>query len=162
MRATARRARRRGRWTGGYDAGFSPVWFDDLDLTLALRRHGLKVFFTPEVRVVHHLGLRRKPPGQRTLAAGRSVARAALPTLAADRLIRGLALDRPPRAHRERLAHHFEYWRSKWGFDLLNPDLDAVRRRWGDTELWWRQDPDRRAAGRRVVAAHEARVARRS
>ena len=41
---------------GGYDPGFAPVWFDDLDLTLSLRRNGLKVFFLPDVRVVHHIG----------------------------------------------------------------------------------------------------------
>ena len=44
---------------GGYDPGLEPVWFDDLDLTLCMRREGLKVFCLPEVRVVHHVGERR-------------------------------------------------------------------------------------------------------
>ena len=37
---------------GGYDPGYSPVWFDDLDLTLSIRRHNKKVFFTPEGHLI--------------------------------------------------------------------------------------------------------------
>jgi len=142
---------------GGYDPGFSPVWFDDLDLTLSIRRHGLKVFFFPEVRVVHHLGRRNLSPGQRAAARARSLARALLPRRGAARLIQALDLDRPPREHRERLAHHYAYWREKWGFDLVNPDMDAVRARWGETEICWRYDPAMRAEGERIAAAFGAR-----
>ena len=35
---------------GGYDPRWSPVWFDDLDLTMCLRREGLKVFYLPDVQ----------------------------------------------------------------------------------------------------------------
>jgi len=38
---------------GGYDEGFSPVWFEDLDLALSSRRLGYKVFFVPGVHIVH-------------------------------------------------------------------------------------------------------------
>ena len=43
---------------GGYDPGWAPVWFDDLDLTMCMRREGLKVFYLPDVRVIHHSGRR--------------------------------------------------------------------------------------------------------
>ena len=55
-----------------------------------------------------------------------------------------------------RLAHHYAYWREKWGFDLVNPDVDAIRARYADTELCWRYDPDRRAAGEAIAAAWSA------
>ncbi len=148
---------------GGYDPGYAPVWFDDLDLTLAIRRHGLKVFFTPEVRVVHHV--QGRSAGQsvsirRRVAAGvRALARVALPRGPRARLIRALELDRTPREHTDRLAHHYAYWRDKWGFDMLNPDMHAVRERWGDTEICWRTVAQRRAAGEAIVAAYEARRA---
>jgi GT2 family glycosyltransferase len=136
---------------GGYDPGFAPVWFDDLDLSLSIRRLGYKVFYLPEVRVVHWLGARTPRPAWRR-AAGR------LPAAARARLARVLRMDRPPPEHRARLEHHYAYWRRKWGFDMLNPDIEAVRERWGETEVCWRSNPEMRAAGERIVAAYEQRA----
>jgi GT2 family glycosyltransferase len=119
---------------GGYDPGFNPVWFDDLDLTMSLRRLGLKVFCLPEVRAVHHVGERT---GRRD-----SALRRALPAWLRRR---------PKPTHPERLAHHYAYWREKWGFDLLNPDVEELQRRWGGTEVCWRYDPERRRAGEEIV-----------
>jgi GT2 family glycosyltransferase len=127
---------------GGYDSGFAPVWFDDLDLTLRMRTHGLKVFFRPDVRVVHHVG------------QGRHGARLSgvLPVRARHRIAGRLGLHPLPREQRDRLAHHYRYWREKWGFDLLNPDMEALRRRWGGTELCWRFDEGMREAGERIAS----------
>lgn len=119
---------------GGYDPGFNPVWFDDLDLTMSLRRLGLKVFCLPDVRVVHHVGERI---GRRNSFVRRTVP---------PRLRR-----RPKPTHPERLAHHYAHWREKWGFDLLNPDVAALRKRWGDTEVCWRYEPERRRAGEEIA-----------
>ena len=130
---------------GGYDPGFAPVWFDDLDLTLSLRRLGLKVFCLPEVRVVHHVGERI---GRADSPSRRAFAR--LPRAARMRLARARPAQ-PPAEHRARLAHHYAYWREKWGFDLLNPDLDELQRRWGHTEVGWRTDPARRRAGEEIL-----------
>ncbi len=130
---------------GGYDPGFAPVWFDDLDLTLSLRRLGLKVFCLPEVRVVHHVGER----------IGRSdspLRRVATRLPKAARM--GLARARPARPspeHRSRLVHHYAYWREKWGFDMLNPDVAELQRRWGSTEVGWRTDPAMRRAGEEIL-----------
>lgn len=143
---------------GGYDPGFAPVWFDDLDLTLRLRRGGLKVFFMPEVHVIHHVN--RRLAGQR---GAQQVARtlrkgvgASLPRNVRRRLSRTLNLDRPPREQWQRLVHHYSYWRQKWGFDMLNPDMDAVRKRWGPTELCWKLNEEMRQAGQQMIAAFEA------
>jgi GT2 family glycosyltransferase len=139
---------------GGYDTGYSPVWFDDLDLCVSIRAQGRKVFYTPDVYVLHRIQ-GRKPPEPVTLAQrAKAAARAATPAPIRASIRRR----RDPGRHysdqqRERLLHHYAYWRSKWGWDFLNPDLAAMQERWGDTEIWWREDPERRAVGQRILAA---------
>jgi GT2 family glycosyltransferase len=147
---------------GGYDPGWQPVWFDDLDLCLAIRRAGYKVFFLPDVRVIHRLSLRRTSEDTRSPlrrragnAAGHVLRR--LPPRLHERIVHAANLDRPPPEHLERLHHHYAYWREKWGWDPLNPDMESARERYGDTELWWARDPARRAAGEEIVAAFETR-----
>ena len=84
---------------GGYDERWAPVWFDDLDLTMCMRREGLKVFYLPDVRVLHHVGRRveqERPLRRAAIATRRAIgsdpARAhAPPHLAAAR-------PRPPAA----------------------------------------------------------------
>jgi glycosyltransferase involved in cell wall biosynthesis len=141
---------------GGYDCGYEPVWFDDLDLTLCFRRNGLKVFFTPEVRVVHHVAHRiaDEPPARRALLKARKRSRALLPRRMRRRITQALDIDRPPAQQWRRLVHHYEYFRNKWGFDMLNPDIDEMRRRWGDTELCWRINPEMRRVGEAIVARY--------
>ncbi|MGI8749106.1 MAG: glycosyltransferase family 2 protein [Thermoleophilaceae bacterium] len=148
---------------GGYDAGFSPVWFDDIDLCLGIRLGGKKVFYTPDVRVLHRLGVREAATepgrGPRASAVGRarrvaSRAGSGWPAARAA-LARGMGLNRPPEAHRDRLRHHYAYWLEKWGWDPLNPNMDEVRRRYGDSELCWSLDPGRRAAGEAIVERFE-------
>jgi GT2 family glycosyltransferase len=137
---------------GGYDPGYAPVWFDDLDLTLSIRRHGLKVFFMPDVHVIHHAKARVTvaPGGRRALEAMRRLARATVAPRLRHRLAR--TLDLQPREVRDRLAHHYDYWHQKWGFDLLNPDMDAVIKRWGQTEICWRYNEQTRKAGDLIAA----------
>ena len=55
------------------------------------------------------------------------------------------------------LRHHHEYWRQRWGWDPRNPDMDEIERRWAGTEICWRSDPVRRAAGEQIARAFEAR-----
>lgn len=146
---------------GGYDPGWAPVWFDDLDLTMCIRRHGLKVFFLPDVRVVHHVGRRvaDERVGRRSWIRLRRAMGATLPAAVRRRVSQSLNLDRPPRKYWARLEHHYAYWREKWGFDMLNPDMDAVLDRWGETEVCWRYNADMREAGERIVSAYQGRPA---
>jgi GT2 family glycosyltransferase len=139
---------------GGYDPGWAPVWFDDLDLTLCIRREGLKVFYLPSVRVVHHVGLRiAGEPAPKRAATGvrKAIGRTVSPATR-RRISQGLNLDRPPRDKWARLERHYAYWREKWGFDMLNPDMEAVLRRWGGSEVCWRYDPEMREAGERIAS----------
>ena len=142
---------------GGYDPGFSPVWFDDLDLGLRIRQAGYKIFYTPEVHVIHRLDLR----GDRTHGSGyhlRKRVRRAAGRLVPKAMIRAYVraeqrgTDHPPHELR-RLRHHYAYWGEKWGFDLLNPDMDRVIERYGDSEICWAYDARRRAAGDEILAA---------
>jgi glycosyltransferase involved in cell wall biosynthesis len=143
---------------GGYDPGFSPVWFDDLDLALSGRKLGLKVFYMPGVEIVHRMSLRGERKKESTMGTvrkkGRRAVGSVLPRRLAETIVkveqRGTA--HPPHELR-RLRHHYAYWREKWGFDLMNPDMEQVLARYGDTELCWRYDPARRAAGEEISAA---------
>ena len=144
---------------GGYDLGWTPVWFEDLDLSLSARRLGYKVFALPEVRVLHRrsmAGGREAGSDGSTNAASpaRRVAARILPRAAKEVVGRVLGVDaRSPEAI-ARFHHHYAFWREKWGFDLLNPDMDAVLARYGGSEVCWRHDESMRAAGERIVARH--------
>jgi hypothetical protein len=72
------------------------------------------------------------------------------------RISHGLDLDLPPHSTWARLKHHYAYWQQKWGFDMLNPDMEEVLERWGGTEVCWRYDRELREAGERIVAAYQA------
>ncbi len=145
---------------GGYDSGYAPVWLDDLDLTLCMRRSGLKVFFMPEIRVVHHVGRRMAgEPGRKR--AVRTMRRGIGRLLRPDsrrRISQSLGIDRPPREQWQRLQHHYAYFKCKWGFDMLNPDMDAVLERWGETELCWQFNEHMRESGERIIAAWQRRT----
>jgi GT2 family glycosyltransferase len=152
---------------GGYDHEWSPVWFDDVDLCLKIRARGKKVFYTPRVRAIHHFGHRSESKALRAKLTPPRVRRGllrrlekVLPRRAGRAIERRFDVDLLGYYTKEqcaRLRHHHEYWRHKWGWDARNPDMDAVERRWGDTEVWWARDPERRAAGERIAAAYEAR-----
>ena len=136
---------------GGFDEGFAPVWFEDLDLSLTARRLGTKVFLLGDVRVLHQGNRSGENP-----SLARRIARR-LPQRAIDAVVAAGKLDRPPPAVLERLRGHYAHWREKWGFDLLNPDMAAIEARYGGTEVCWRRDERMRAAGEEIAARDGAR-----
>jgi GT2 family glycosyltransferase len=148
---------------GGYDLGWTPVWFEDLDLSLSARRLGWKVFALPEVRVLHRRSMRgSRETGTDGSAPAPTVARRVaarvLPRAAKEMIAKTIKLDPPSPETLARFHHHYAYWREKWGFDLLNPDMDYVFERYGDTEVCWRYDDAMRAAGKRIAAAYRSPV----
>ena len=154
---------------GGYDTAYSPLWFDDLDLCLSIRRLGKKVFFTPGVRVVHRYGIRERRAIEATGALGRARERAwrmaagvggLLPPATRAAAARRIGLDRPRPEHRARLAHHYAYWQEKWGWHPLNPDMDAVVRRHRGSEICWALEPELTAAGREIADRFTAEAVR--
>ena len=152
---------------GGYDTGFAPVWLDDLDLSMSIRRLGRKVFYLPDVKVTHYITGRgpRVTPSERFRPArvGRAIVRRSARRLSGDtrarierRLNTDLELHFDP-VQKARMEHHYAYWQQKWGWHPVNPDMAAIEERWGGTEVCWATDDTRRAAGediaRRFAAA---------
>jgi GT2 family glycosyltransferase len=147
---------------GGIDTRFSPVWIEDDDFALAIRREGWKVFYVPDVRVLHQATKRnaRHGPQDRRLIQGPVVDLVALIPYRAKRLVGPwLALRKEPEWRLRLLAGHYATWREKWGFDPLNPDLEAVRRRWGGSEIMWGEDEELRAAGARIADSYRSSLA---
>lgn len=151
---------------GGWDPGWSPVWFEDFDFALSARRLGFKVFYLPDVRIVHRVHMRNpRESGRRWEAAllglRRGVGRYAPRTLRAGvaRIARLGDLD-PQR--RTLLAHHYAYFARKWGFDPLNPDMDEVLARHGHSEVCWAYDPGMRRTGEDIMEAWRAATPRSS
>ena len=144
---------------GGYDNAWNPVWFEDLDMSLSARRLGGKVFVLPDVRVLHRQSARgSRDPGAdgsapRPPLAHRVAARV-LPRSAKEVIARRMGLEDLPPEIIARFHRKYEIWRGKWGFDPLNPDMNAVLARYGDTEVCWRHDAARRAAGEEILAAY--------
>jgi glycosyltransferase involved in cell wall biosynthesis len=150
---------------GGFDTIYDPVGFEDFDFALGARRLGRKVFFFPEVRVVHRVSLRnpRSDGARRELwlwRARRGVG-GAFPLWLRKRVAAAARIGDHDPARIALLQRHYESFRRKWGFDPLNPDMDEVLARHGGTEVCWAYDDERREAGRRIVDAYLRRGAPR-
>jgi len=141
---------------GGWDRAWSPVWFEDFDFSFGARRLGKKVFFLPEVRIVHRLTMRNPRDasrrGEAALLRMRRRLGHAVPAALRARIARAAKLGDLAPERRALLERHYSHWRTKWGFDPLNPDLDELAARWGGTEICWRFDEHRRAAGEAILA----------
>ena len=74
---------------GGFDHRYDPVGFEDFDFALGARRLDRKVFFFPEVEVVHRLTLRNprtdSSRAEWMLWRLRQAGRGAVPTARAQR-----------------------------------------------------------------------------
>lgn len=151
---------------GGWDPGFSPVWFEDFDFALSARRLGFKVFYLPDVRVVHRVSMRNPREENRRweaalLALRRGVGRHAPRGLRASVARRARLGELDPK-RRALLSHHYAYFARKWGFDPLNPNMEAVLGRHGHSEVCWAYDPAMRRTGEEIIAVWHARVRART
>jgi glycosyltransferase involved in cell wall biosynthesis len=151
---------------GGWDMGYNPVWYEDIDFAFAVRAvAGKKNFYLPDVRIVHHTG--RRDPRLETSKAKLALLKA---NRAAGRFVpetlRGAVAKRAGigEADPKKLAlleSHRAHWQRKWGFDPVNPDVDAIRGRYAGTEVLWAEDPARRRAGEEILDRHRAQAATR-
>ena len=152
-------SRELAREIGGFDTGYSPVWVEDYDFALGARRLGRKVFYLPDVRVVHRVSLRnpRHAASRRELALVRLRRRI------------GHLVPAPLRARAAaaaKLGHHdpgatsrnicsATYARTgsmrRGAADPLNPDMDRLLDRYGGTEVAWAYDQERRRAGEEII-----------
>ena len=148
---------------GGFDTVWSPVAFEDFDFALMARREGLKVFYFPEVEVIHRITMRnpRTENSRRELWLWRIRRRIgdAFPQWARNVVARAAKLGDHDPARVALLQRHYASWREKWGWDPINPDMDAIRERYAGTEVMWAYDEERREAGRAIVERWRARSA---
>lgn len=148
---------------GGFDLAYNPVWIEDVDFAFAARaRAGKKVFFLPDVRVIHHVGGRTQrldaSPAKRLVRrAGLRYGRV-LPDALRFRLMRLARTGQQDPRKLAVLQRHYAHWRDKWGFDPMNPDIDSMRARYAGTEVWWAYDDDRRRAGEEIIDRHLAKA----
>jgi glycosyltransferase involved in cell wall biosynthesis len=141
---------------GGFDTIYNPVGFEDFDFALGARRLGRKVFFFPEVEVIHRLTLRnpRKDgsPAEWLLWRLRRHVGGVFPQAVRNLVARAARLGDHDPDRIALLERHYQSWRHKWGFDPLNPDMEEVLRRYGGTEVCWRYDEELRRAGEQIIA----------
>ncbi|GAC1325429.1 MAG: hypothetical protein NVSMB25_23930 [Thermoleophilaceae bacterium] len=146
---------------GGFDPIWSPVAFEDFDFALSARRLGKKVFFLPDVRVIHRTTLRNPRSGDslRELWMWRARRRVGglFPQGVRLRVARAARIGDSDPARIALLRRHYGSWREKWGWDPVNPDMGEILARYAGTEICWAYDESMRAAGREIVAAHSAR-----
>ena len=147
---------------GGFDPRYNPAGFEDFDFALSARREGLKVFVLPEVSVVHRISMRNPreetSPGVMLLfrlrrRIGRLVPERVRAAIAAQAQLG----DHDP-ARAELLRRHYGYWREKWGFDPVNPDMDQVLARYAGTEVCWAYDADLRREGETILRTWRERT----
>jgi GT2 family glycosyltransferase len=143
---------------GGWDRAYSPVWIEDIDFAFAARTRDRKVFYLPDVRVIHRVGMRdprtpQSPLKRALLRANRRVGRLVPPAVRARVAERAGIGDKDPGKH-DILVRHFAHWQEKWGFDALDPDVDAVLERYRGTEVCWAYDDEMRRAGEEIVERH--------
>jgi hypothetical protein len=148
---------------GGFDSRYAPAGFEDFDFALGARARGRKVFFLPDVEVVHRISMRnpREATSRRVMALfrlRRAIGRY-VPERVRDAAAARAGLGDHDPARIEMLRRHYAAWRDKWGFDALNPDMDELTARWGGTEVCWAYDDGMRREGEQILAAYRSATA---
>jgi GT2 family glycosyltransferase/glycosyltransferase involved in cell wall biosynthesis len=105
---------------GGLDENYTPAHWDDDDFCMMARWHGYKVYVDPAIRAVHHTSA--WSPTTKTWIPDHENELPALPI---------------PKLHTLVTARHVDYWHEKWGWNPRHPDVNEIRRLYGDTEICW-------------------------
>lgn len=53
------------------------------------------------------------------------------------------------------LLHDYAYWKKKWGFDILNPNMEEVKARYQGTEIVWNYDENLKSIGEDIIKSYE-------
>jgi len=141
---------------GGFDTRFSPVWIEDDDFGLALRRIGKRIVIDPSIHVVHRPSLRgtRCPGGKAEHVPLWAKLRGSL-TDRLSGLKRNEIEDYFPHENnpwRSQILHsHYKQWHEKWGFDPINPCLADICECYWETPLCWRLNPRQYRESKRFI-----------
>jgi GT2 family glycosyltransferase len=151
------------RATGGFDMRFNPVWIEDDDFGLALRKLGKRVVLVPNVRILHRISLRgsripgitmHRPeekmgllrrfttPLRKHFLGPLKRSLLALQAPAERRLAISDFIPHESSSWRaDVLRSHYTEWRNKWGFHPLNPSVSDIWNQYWDTVFCWRSNP---------------------
>ena len=164
---------------GGFDKNY-PLWMEDDDFYLSFRLHGKKCFYLPEIFACHRFSLR----GNRNPASWPKKKRAKWEWLFKKKArdgktkykLLGLPIFKIKEINRKKkyyvmgvkcyqknylgwrpkiLLHDYRYWKQKWGFDILNPDMNVVKSKYAGTEILWNYDPKMKAEGEAIIKKYK-------
>ncbi len=105
---------------GGLDDRYGPVWFEDDDFCVAARHRGFRVLVQPAVRAVHYT--RCAGPAFQAKVVG------------SEKILAQVTHQLKQSAAQVQAAE----WESKWGWNLLHPDTNEIRRIHGHTAITWK------------------------
>lgn len=167
---------------GGFDSNY-PLWIEDDDFYLQYRLQGKKIFYLPDIEICHRFSLRgarnidntnknknlfikKKVKGDITkyflfgfLPLMKIVARLYsrrkkyylfnfIPFMEIKYL-----------SWRERiLQQDYDYWKKKWGFNIINPDMADVIAKYSNTEILWRYEKEKYEEGQIIINKYIART----
>jgi len=145
---------------GGFDLCFNPVWIEDDDFGVALRKIGRRILIDPKVQLIHRPSLRgSRKPGEKAktpshvskwINSGRHKLSRFRTLIMKSKVAGGGGLSmqeffpsEPEGWRTNLLRQHYQRWEEKWGFHPLNPDLEKIFNRYYETELCWQLNPSR-------------------
>lgn len=53
------------------------------------------------------------------------------------------------------LRQDYQYWKKKWGFDILNPDMDIIKEKYNGTEILWNYDEKLKQIGTDILSKYD-------
>lgn len=158
---------------GCYDPRFNPVWIEDDDFGLAMRKSGKKVVIDPAIHILHKVSLRgsRTPKKEQTQQVRqifktkpwirmkndfqRYLTHALFPRKVNFSPMKGkMFYNQVTTDWRSTvLTSHYANWEEKWGFHPLNPNFESLLAQYYETELCWRYNHTRYENGRKAIAS---------
>ncbi|MDX2190401.1 MAG: glycosyltransferase family 2 protein [Bacteroidota bacterium] len=130
----------------GFDELFNPVWIEDDDFGVQIRKLGKKVIVYPEIKIVHRIGLRgsRDPNEKRKNLFNKFSIGSIKGTYIRRIKESNNLLEIPIENNHWRtniLTNHYHNWEKKWGFHPLNPKIEDFLNMYYETELCWKLNP---------------------
>ena len=166
---------------GGFDKNY-PLWIEDDDFYLSFRKHGKKCFYLPTVEICHRWSLRgnRNPDSwakkknkftwlfsKRVKEAkvtykllGLSVFKTNEEGLRKIYYLFGVKVWSKKHIgwRPQILMHDYKYWKQKWGFDCLNPDMEEIKKKYKGTELLWKYDDSMKKQGEEIIEKYKSQI----
>lgn len=169
---------------GGFDKNY-PIWIEDDDFYLSFRLHNKKCFYLPEIEILHRFSLRgdrnpnnwsskkklsnklktliyekKKKDGYIYIYIGR------IPIIkyydsGTSRTLYLFNLRLLAYKYNWRLnilQHDYKYWKKKWGFDILNPDIEEIKKLYKNTEILWNYDENLKSIGEDIIKKYLANI----